>query len=173
MLKDDERAITLLKNLMVVVERLIEKFKLNLSVSPAHVINFLHVYKFIDMQSQDRELEHKLVTIEPSMSDENLGKALVTLLKIRLCDFYKIIGDLLHNRSMYKEAYLAMNYHNNLYVDLAGDQTIQSYQKVIDLIEKQAETSSNDVEDKEFFKRPWVSVRHNKTNQEGFLMSRF
>jgi len=176
---DPDRAITSLRNVMLFTEYLIDNFTLNLMTTPDQIKFFMEAYRYIDSSWTDRETEGKLVDVKrlESASDEEREEMLKMLLRVRLLDMYKRLGEQLHSRGMYQEAYLAMNYHNNLYVDLVGDEPMEGYIKALDVLNKNKKKGPEEPltgrqkMDENYFKRPWRVVKHNRTNEEGYPLN--
>jgi hypothetical protein len=190
-----DRAITLLQSIMMVCEHLINNMSLDMVVSYEQVDFFKSHFCFVSDRWQDPDIEDKLPSIDIDSTEAQISSHLSSILKCRLTMAYKIVGEMLHEKGLYQDAYLAMNYHNVLYVELVGDAPIQEYKRLILQIEgkKQLDTlesgqnpagtkeknKSNPKPKREslsedpYFKKPWRMIKSEIDNRDGCLLTHY
>lgn len=197
-----DRAITLLQSVMIICEHLMANMHADMVISYEQVNYFKKNFCFISERWQDAEIEQKTPELEESSSDSKIALHLSFILKTRLTMAYKVVGELLHDRGIYQDAYLAMNYHNVLYVELVGDAPIKDYKRIISRIEAQnseqntAETKSatkksvlnqaksgqkkaslqaqrESLSEDPFFNKPWKVVKREENPEDGKMLTQF
>ena len=195
--KEIDRAFSMLQSVMMVCERLISYFKIQMGASHAQVNYFFSTFRFFSERWTDENLEKKIPPKpEADSSEERLESHLTGLLKVRLTMAYKVLGEMLHERSMYQDAYLAMNFHNIMFTEFQGDGPMQSYEKIMQKIQSktsnlnlrssvgdnqkegivqtsnqngvQIDEDGNDKDD--FFNKPWHEVERKSKAEDGYLL---
>lgn len=126
-----DEAIRVGNSSMMTLEILQDHFRVDSSTTISHASFFFENFRFLDGNVLDKELEEKYVKFDNVCGEQELRNLLQQIIKLRLCTMYDKLGKVLHEKGQYQEAYLAMNYHNNLYVDLIGENNHEVYSKVL------------------------------------------